>query len=73
MNGATYLGNAKAPSLPVGWAVSGVADFNGDGQPDFLLYNAATRRTYLWYQDGPTMLGGTYGPTLPAGWTLVAP
>jgi hypothetical protein len=51
----------------------GVADFNGDGKPDYLLYNPSTRRTALWYLNNNIFLGGAFGPILPAGWSLVAP
>jgi hypothetical protein len=42
-------------------------DFDNDGSPDFLLYNASTRQTWI---------SGFYvpsepGPTLPAGWSVM--
>jgi len=51
----------------------GTADFNGDGKPDYLLYNASTRQTALWYMHNNVFAGGVFGPTLPVGWSLVAP
>jgi len=48
------------------------ADFNGDGHPDYVLYNAATRQTAIWYLNNNAFVSGAYGPTLPAGWSLVA-
>ena len=47
------------------------SDFNGDGKPDYVLYNASTRRTAVWYLNNNVFLSSAYGPTLPAGWTLV--
>jgi len=43
-------------------------DFNGDGKPDYVLYNAATRQTAIWYLNNNAFVSGAYGPTLPAGW-----
>jgi hypothetical protein len=51
----------------------GAADFNGDGKPDYLLYNASTRQTAIWNMNNNVFVTGTYGPTLPAGWSLAAP
>jgi hypothetical protein len=51
--------------------VVGIADFNGDGKPDYLLYNGSTRQTAIWYLNNNVLSSGLYGPTLPAGWTLV--
>ena len=36
----------------------GVADFNGDGQPDYLLYNVSTRQTGVWYLKNNVLIGG---------------
>ena len=47
------------------------SDFNGDGKADYVLYNASTHRTAVWYLNNNLFLGGAYGPTLPAGWSLV--
>ena len=47
-----------------------VTDFNGDGKPDYLLYNVSTRQTLLWYLNNNVHIGGAYGPTLPMGWEL---
>lgn len=47
------------------------ADFNFDGKTDDALFNAATRRTALWYLNNNVFIGSAYGPTAPAGWRLV--
>ena len=47
-------------------------DFNGDGHPDYALYNASTRQTFVWLLNGNYVhFGGASGPTLPAGWQVV--
>jgi hypothetical protein len=46
-------------------------DFNNDGKPDYVLYNATTRQTVLWYMDGNVHVSTSYGPTFPAGRSLV--
>ena len=50
----------------------GVADFNRDGHPDYVLVQSPTGQTAIWYLSGRTLIGGAYGPTLPSGWELVA-
>jgi hypothetical protein len=45
-------------------------DFNGDGFTDYLLFNASSRRTAVWYLQGTAFAGGVLGPSLPAGWTV---
>ena len=47
------------------------SDFNSDGNSDYLLYNASTRQTALWYLNNNVHIGGASGPTLPAGWQPV--
>jgi FG-GAP-like repeat len=49
-----------------------VVDFNGDGKPDYVLYNASTHQTAIWYMNSNVHVGGAFGPTLPAGWSLVS-
>ena len=56
------------PTQTVVWA-----DFNNDGHPDYLLYNASTRQTAIWYLNNNVLIAGLFGPTLPAGWSVVAP
>jgi hypothetical protein len=46
-------------------------DFNGDGYPDFVLQNAGTHQTVIWYLNNNVLVAGAYGPTLPAGWNLI--
>jgi hypothetical protein len=53
--------------------VVGVADFNGDGDPDYLLFNSSTRQTAIWYLNNNVLSSGLFGPTLPAAWSLIAP
>ena len=71
LNNNMFIGGALAPTLPADWIVVGVADFNGDSQPDYLLYNVSTRQTAVWYLNNNVFVSGAYGPTLPAGWKVV--
>src|SRR5882724_10978514 len=47
-------------------------DFNGDGKPDYVLYNASTHQTAIWYLNNSDYRGGAYGPSVPTGWQPVA-
>ena len=46
-----------------------VADFNGDGSPDFVL-QSASGDTAIWYLHNNVLVGGDFGPTLPPGWSV---
>ena len=45
-----------------------VADFNGDGHPDYVLHNPSTRQTAIWYLNNNVFMGGAFGPTIAASW-----
>jgi hypothetical protein len=47
-----------------------VSDFNGDGSPDFVLQNASTGQTAVWYMDNNTRINSAFGPTTWAGWNV---
>jgi hypothetical protein len=47
-------------------------DFNSNGKPDFVLYNAGTHQTVVWYMNNNVHAGGGSGPTLPGGWSVVS-
>jgi len=53
-----------------GAARATVSDFNNDGHLDYVLRNASTRQTAIWYLNNNFYIGGAYGPTLVAGWAL---
>jgi hypothetical protein len=57
-------------AVPSGWNLIATADFNGDGKPDYVLYNANTRQTAVWYMNNNVLVSGAYGPTLAVGWGL---
>src|SRR5438552_13339560 len=44
-----------------------VTDFNGDGKPDYLLYNVTTRQTAMWYLNNNVHIGGALDATLAVG------
>jgi uncharacterized delta-60 repeat protein len=46
-------------------------DFNQDGKPDYVLFNAVTHQTAVWYLNNNVFLGAAFGPTLPANWNVV--
>ncbi len=55
-----------------GWTLNTAADFNNNGRPDYVLSNANTRQTAIWYMNNNIYLSGAYGPTLSSGWGLRA-
>src|SRR5438067_376892 len=65
-NGEEDVYYLRVPENP-GWSVVGVADFNRDGHPDYLLYNGSMRQTAIWYLNNNVLSSGLYGPALPAG------
>jgi len=70
LNNNAFAAGTSAPTLPVGWGVLGVADFNGDSQPDYLLHNAS-HQTAVWYLNNNVFVGAAFGPTFPANWKVV--
>src|SRR2546421_399026 len=48
-----------------------VYDFNQDGKRDYVLYDAVTHQTAIWYLNNNVFVGGVFGPTLPANWKVV--
>ena len=72
LNNNVHVSGAYGPTLRVGWDLRGVADFNGDGHPDYALFNSVTGQTIIRYLSGTTVIGAAFGPTLPQGWPLVA-
>jgi FG-GAP-like repeat len=71
MDNNVHVASASGPTLPDGWMLRGVADFNGDGKPDFLLWDIFSNRTAIWYLNNNVFLSGRYGWPIPAGWSLV--
>jgi hypothetical protein len=71
VNGVTFIGNAWGPRLPAGWELVATGQFNNEGKADFVIFNASTRQTAIWYLDNNVRTGGGYGPGIPAGWSLV--
>jgi hypothetical protein len=53
-----------------GAARAAISDFNADGHPDYVVQNANTRQTAIWYLNNNIYVGSAYGPTLTAGWRL---
>ena len=46
------------------------ADFDRDGNPDYVLYNPASGQTAIGYLTNNILVNAALGPTLPDGWTL---
>jgi hypothetical protein len=60
----------EMPSLPARWPLVATADFDRDGNPDYLLYNASCAQTAIGYPNDDVVVNAVLGPILPAGWTL---
>ncbi len=69
MDNNEFVGALFGPTLPVGWVVRAVGDFNGDGHPDFVLQGGlGGQQTGIWYLNNNVFVGALSGPTLPVGW-----
>jgi trimeric autotransporter adhesin len=78
MTGPTWNGGYAdvEPTLnDSNWSIVGIADFNGDSNPDLLWRNSSDGRTVIWYMTGPVWNGG-YAEVLPTlndpNWSIVA-
>jgi hypothetical protein len=69
--GWAYLAANKVP----GWKIGGASDFNGDGRPDLVWQNDATRSVTVWYMGGAggdvSTGWGYLASTGATGWTVV--
>jgi hypothetical protein len=63
-------GGAPTPTPAQSTPRAAVIDFNGDGHPDWVIRNAGTRQTAIWYLNNNAVISGAYGPTLAPGWGL---
>src|SRR6266545_163073 len=61
----------RVPQTSASAGRAAVADFNRDGHPDWVVRNASTHQTAVWYLHNNVYFGGGYGPTLPPGWVVV--
>src|SRR5262249_18517867 len=49
--------STPTPSVAPGAATATVADFNGDGHPDWVVRNASSRQTAIWYLNNAVFTG----------------
>ena len=56
-----------ATDSPSGWELTATADFNSNGDPDYVLYNAGTRQTAICYLNNNLYVASAWGPTFPVG------
>ncbi len=71
MSGPTVIGAAFGPTLPLTWPLVATADFDGDGYPDYVLYNPGSGQTAIAYLTNTIVVNAALGLTVPAGWSLV--
>ena len=64
------IGAAAGPTIPITWPLVATADFDGDGHPDYLLYNAVSGQTAIGYLNDTLVVDAALGPIIPAGWSL---
>jgi hypothetical protein len=54
LNNSALISSGLGPTLPAGWRLVTMADFNADGHPDYLLFNPTTQQSQIWYLSGVT-------------------
>ena len=70
LNGQSQVENSLGiHTLPTGYHIEGIGDFNGDGNSDLLLANDGGVLKF-WEMDGNSIIAGHYAHTLPTGSTV---
>jgi len=82
LNGAVQTGTlvpTPAQAIDANWSLVGVLDYNGDGDNDFLWYNATSGKIVFWFMNvtpsSVTRLSGQFANPSSAGnnnWKVVA-
>ena len=78
-NGALAVASVApiAPAtLPAGWEVAAVGDYNVDGQTDIVLRNVVSAKMVVWFMNGTARSSGAFtSPDAPSSteWRLVGP
>ncbi len=60
-------------TMTLDWKMSGIGDFNKDGNPDILWRNPSTGENLVWYMDGVVRIMNAILPSV-AGerWIMMA-
>jgi Ca2+-binding RTX toxin-like protein len=75
MNGNTVVAApviSSVPTLSNDWQISGIGDYNGDGNADVLWRNGLTGEDKMWFMNGSTATIGAVA-TLTTDWKSAAP
>jgi hypothetical protein len=72
MNGSTLISDAFLFSLPPEWVIQGVADFNADGKPDFLMRNTNTGVAFAWFFNDNVAIGDQFLFSIDPVWKVEA-
>jgi hypothetical protein len=72
MDGPTILSINLIDSsmLSSDWLIRSVADFDGDGYDDILLWNASSRQLGIWFMDGVSVRSKELVTTLSSDWSV---
>jgi hypothetical protein len=74
MNGTSVVASVQVGNASADWVIKGVGQFDLDGVPDLLWYNAATGQASIWLMSpSGTMRTFTVPGQASLDWTLVGP
>ena len=71
MNGGT-VAKSSALTVPSGFEVVGLGDFNKHGTTDILWRNVTTGATVIWEMSGGAVLKSELNKTVPSNWSVIA-
>ena len=71
-NGSAVGAPAVGPTLGATLSIRGVADIDGDGKSDWLLYNSATKSVTAWLMNGTQKIKALADHSIPTGYEVAA-